>query len=221
MLLGYIRKRWFTIALLLIVLIAIARKNLRFQAGDTAAPPREEPREKYTDDVAPAKSASLLNLGSDGAGPRVLLPEIDDATSMAFLKRFAQVAVAEQKKFGMPASVLLGCAYINSFAGRRDCAIQANNYLAVRCSPDWTGPVSSCSGACFRQYETAWESIRDFNVHFSRKDWYVALRKSAGQDWKQWARVLADHRVSDVEDFSEKLPDVIREYRLYELDSPD
>ncbi|MBK9338193.1 MAG: glucosaminidase domain-containing protein [Lewinellaceae bacterium] len=217
MIVTFVKKRWFSIALVLIVLVAVARKNVRFQADDTAAPAAGKTLEKYTEDATP-KATALMNIAGDGSQKPVRLPDVDDATTVAFLKRFASVAVTEQEKFGIPASVLLACAYLNSFAGQRTCATEANNYLATRCTADWGGPVVSISGACFRQYDTAWESIRDFNVYHSQKDWYTALKKSAKKDWKAWARGLAAHRVSDVEQFEAEMAEVIQAYRLFELD---
>lgn len=218
MLLEFVKKRWFTLALVLLLLAAILRKNVRFQPGDASRPPATETYEKYTDAASAPKATALLNVGGDGMPTTVRMPDVEEAATVAFLKRFAQVAVTEQEKFGMPASVLLACAYVNSFAGRRACATEANNYLAARCSAEWSGPEMDDSGTCFKKYETAWESIRDFNVSHSRKDWFEALKMKSNRDWKTWVRGLATHRVSDVENFEKEMVRVIEEFRLFELD---
>ncbi len=159
-----------------------------------------------------------MSLGADGASAPARMPAMDDVAAMAFLKRFREVARGEQQKFGMPASVLLACAYVNSFAGQRDCALQANNFLALRCTAEWSGPVATCSGACFRKYNTAWESIRDFNLYLSKRDWYVSLKKKAKPDWRTWVKALREHHVSDVENFEGEMAKVIQQYQLFELD---
>lgn len=214
----FLKKRWFSVALVALLLAAIVRKNLRINVGDSAMPAKKEQQEKYTAEPVIAQRSAMLSLGADGTSGAVRMPATDDAAAMAFLKRFGQVAVAEQKKFGMPASVLLACTYLNSFAGRRDCTVQANNYLAIRCTAEWGESSVTCSGACFRQYNTPWESIRDFNVQLSKQKWYGALKKSAKQDWRAWAKALAGHRVSDVENFEQEMVRVIQQYRLHELD---
>ncbi len=214
----FIKKRWFTIALLLILLIAAVRKNLHVDGDDTAAPVSKERPEIYTEEPASAKSASMLNLGSGESNSKVQLPEIDEATAVAFLQRFGKAMVAEQQKFGVPASVLLACAYVNSFSGRRGCAREANNYLAIPCTKDWDGPRANFNGTCFRQYETAWESIRGFSLFLQQKPWFASLKKSAGQDWKAWTKGLAKRDLSDVQQFESELVRVIEAYRLYELD---
>ncbi|MCK6694172.1 MAG: glucosaminidase domain-containing protein [Thermoanaerobaculia bacterium] len=214
----FLKKRWFSAALVVLLLLAFARKNLRINVGGSTAPAPKEQPEKYTREKSIAQGSSLLNLGADETSGSLRLSAPDDATAMAFLKRFSQVAVAEQKKFGMPASVLLACAYVNSFAGRRDCTVQANNYLAVRCSADWGGPVVTCAGACYRQYNTPWESIRDFNVQLSKREWYAHLKKSAKNNWRAWLKTLAEKGASDVVNFEGEAVKVIQKYRLDELD---
>lgn len=214
----FIKKRWFSVALVMLVLIALVRKNLRINVGDSAHPSPKEQLDKYTNEPSVAQNTSLLGISTGGSPATHRLPEIADATAIAFLKRFSEVAVTEQERFGMPASVLLACAYVNSFAGQRDCATGANNYLATHCSANWDGAVVTLSGTCFKQYETAWESIRDFNVQLSSRDWYRPLCKSAGQDWQAWAKGMSSQQVSDVENFEQELVSVIRRYRLFELD---
>lgn len=218
MILGFFKKRWFSVALVLIVLLAIFRNNLRINVARTPSPAAREQREKYTGDAVAARSASMLQLGANGPAPAVHLPETDDATSMAFLKRFAQVAVAEQKKFGIPASVILASAYVNSFAGKRECAASANNFQALHCSAEWGGAVASISGTCFRKYNTAWESIRDFNQYISQRNWFDSVRRSAGSDWHSWLRAFSEHRESDVDQFETEAGNIIQRFRLAELD---
>ncbi|TNE50764.1 MAG: hypothetical protein EP344_17095 [Bacteroidetes bacterium] len=215
---GILKKHWFTIALLLIVLIAIARRNLRFETVETPALTEPANTEKYTDNRSASRGAALLQLAGDATNARVSMPVVDESTAVAFLQRFGRVAVAEQEKFGIPASVLLACAYVNSFAGQRACAVEANNYLALRCAASWDGPTAVCSGACFRKYNSAWESIRDFNFYLIRCDWYPGLKEKAGKDWRAWVKGLAANQMSDVEHAGAEMERVIEAYRLFELD---
>ncbi|MFN0013494.1 MAG: glucosaminidase domain-containing protein [Saprospiraceae bacterium] len=213
MILEFVKKRWFTIALVVLALFAVVRKNTRTSSKNT-----DDRYEKYTDTKPSRQSNTMLNVASSGASGTVRFPPTDEAQTIAFLKRFAQVAIAEQRKFGIPASVLLACAYVNSFAGQRACATEANNYLANHCTNDWAGPTLEASGSCFKKYETAWESIRDFNVTNSNKAWYTAAKNKARPNWKPWANAMAKSRVSDVENVEAEMICIIEEYRLFELD---
>lgn len=217
------RRHWFALALVLLVLLALWRRRPPSQPAELVpmTPVKETP-ERFTQRLYTApQSASLVDAPAEpvaAAGTR--LPAIDDATTVAFLQRFARTAVAEQERFGMPASVLLASAYINSFAGKRNCATEANNYVALRCTADWPGAVITLDGVCYRRYNTAWESLRDFNAYHSRKAWYAELKKNAGRDWKKWLKGLAAQGVSDVANFEAEAARIITAFRVYELDEP-
>ncbi len=215
------RKHWFTLALVLLVLLALWRRRSPSPAGELVplSPPREMPG-RFTESEAKPEPAALIASSEETPVAGARLPAIDDATAVAFLQRFSRTAIAEQERFGMPASVLLACAYVNSFAGKRKCAVEANNYLAMRCTADWPGQVASLEGVCYRRYNTAWESLRDFNAHYSRKAWYAETKKKAGRDWRKWLKALAEHGVSDVANFEAEASRVITAFRVYELDEP-
>ncbi len=218
----FLRKHWFTVALVLLVLLALWRRRAPGPPAELVPlTPAKEAPERFTQvDPAP-QTASVVDAASQPVrGSGVRLPSIDDATAVAFLQRFSRTAIAEQERFGMPASVLLACAYVNSFAGKRSCATEANNYLATRCTADWAGAVLTLEGVCYRRYNTAWESIRDFNAYYSRKGWYADLKKNAGRDWRKWLKSLAGHGVSDVANFEAEAVRIIEAFRVYELDEP-
>lgn len=219
-----VRQHWFTLALALIVALALWRRRPPTVPAELVpmTPVKEAP-ERFTQQSADAapQAASLVDAPKEPtATAGVRLPALDDATTVAFLQRFARTAVAEQERFGMPASVLLACAYVNSFAGKRNCATEANNYVAMRCTADWAGAVHTLDGICYRLYNTAWESLRDFNVYYSRKAWYAELKKNAGRDWKKWLKELAARGVSDVANFEAEATRLIATFRVYELDEP-
>ncbi|MCS7037616.1 MAG: glucosaminidase domain-containing protein [Saprospiraceae bacterium] len=216
-------RHWFTLALALLVLLALWRRRPPSAPAELIPlTPMKEAPERFTQrpEAAP-QSASLVDAPTESvASTGARMPALDDATTVAFLQRFARTAIAEQERFGMPASVLLASAYVNSFAGKRKCAVEANNYVAMRCTADWPGAVVTLDGACYRRYNTAWESLRDFNAYYSRKAWYAELKKNAGRDWRKWLKGLAAQGVSDVANFEAEATRVITAFRVYELDEP-
>jgi len=216
MLWKFFKTNWFSIALVLIVLLAIARKSFTFFMSGTGSKNGKAKTEKYTDLAQVADAKSLLGLMSGSAKGKQHLPEITETEAAAFFQRFGKVAQGERKKFGVPASVTLALAYVNSFAGKRAISTEAINYFALPCSNDWDGKMAQVEGHCFRQHNTPWESFRDFSIYLAAQDWFGDLRKSAGHDWKAWVKGMKD--VSDVLDSQEALIQVISKYRLYELD---
>lgn len=216
MLWKFFKTHWFSIALILIVLLALVRKNLGNIIGGTKN--SKAKAEKYTDLAALHDTKSLLGiLGSSGLNAQAL-PNIQETDAIQFIKRFSKLAQAEQKKFGVPASVMLSLAYVNSYAGSRTPATQANNFFALPCTTQWDGAMTQLEGHCFRKYNTPWESFRDFSIFLAGQDWLGPLRKSAGGDYKSWINGMIG--VSDVPNARSELLRVIETYQLYQFDKP-
>lgn len=213
-----IKTNWFTIALALLVLLFIARKNLQLGTGKAASPEQKEQPETNPEKYTSAGSNNLLGFSAETAPNALQKYSPDETTTVAFLKRFGKVTVSERKKFGVPASVLLACAYVNSAAGLRESATTANNYFALPCTDGWKGESAKLGGRCVRKYETAWLSFRDFSIFLTSQDWFGPLRQSAGGDWKAWVKELDKRNISDVPNFGEEMEKVITAYRLYDLD---
>lgn len=213
MLWKFIKTNWFAVALMFLLLVAIGRNNPRFRFWDAGKPTVSTG--KYTT-VNPGSTAHLDLFGESGA-PTVSMPTVDDATAVSFLQRFGNVAVNERKKFGIPPSVLLACAYVNSFSGQREAAQQGNNFFALPCT-GWDGSIVTIEGQCFRKYDTAWASFRDFGLYMGSQPWFSTVRQDAGSDWQQWLKALDGKGVSDVRNHTSEIKTIIETYRLYELD---
>ncbi len=213
----FFKTNWFPIAVVVLILAAVVKKNLLSSVTNIGK--GRNATEKWTDGSAIASAAeSHAGLFTWSSGSTVKLPDISEAVAIPFLQRFGRVAAGEQQKFGIPASVILACAYVNSFSGQRDWAHQYHNYFALGCTSDWEGASEQVGGVCVRKYEKAWDSFRDFSKYLSSRKDFAALRQSCADDWKAWAKALGAKKISDVSDFETELLRVIETYRLYELD---
>jgi hypothetical protein len=212
----FIKTNWFPIAILLLVLIAMIRR--KFQLPPGLPGPAVGVVEKYTEEKGASAQASRMGIFPGGSGGRVSLPDIPAAEAEAFLRRFSKVAMSERKKFGVPASVLLAHAYVNSFAGRRKTATEGNNFTALVCGGNWDGLTMDSEGYCFRKYDTPWESFRDFSIFLAAQNWVAETRAAAGKKWKPWVDAFDAHGLSDVAAYSGHMEEIIQAYRLFELD---
>lgn len=213
----FFKTNWFPIAVIVLVLAAIVKKNLLGSVSNTGKGPTAT--EKLTMGGAIASAGeSHAGIFSWASRTSVALPDIPESVAIPFLQRFGRVAVGEQQKYGVPASILLACAYVNSFSGQRDWARQYHNYFALGCASDWAGASETAGGVCIRRYEKAWDSFRDFSRYLSGREDFAVLRQSCGTDWKAWAKALHTQKISDVSDFETEVLKVIEAYRLYELD---
>lgn len=211
---NFIKTNWFFIAAGLLVLVALVRQNYKRLGIGYITTRTSQIVSIPVEDYHP----TAFGLAKDQAPRQAAASAVDQATATAFLKRFSHVAVSERKKFGIPASVLLGTAFLNSGVGLSKAAQEANNFFATPCSADWEGESTTLSNRCVRKYETPWASWRDFSIFINTQLWYGKLRQTAGKDWRKWAKGLDNKGISPISNFGNKLEEVISYYRLYELD---
>ena len=225
----YVARHWFKLSLLLLVIIACFRKELSFslQLNSTKEDKKVEqkkvsPDTKFTT-VAPAESSDgtplsiFGNLLSSG-NKKEEFPAMDELSKTTFMKRFYPVALAERKKYGVPASIILANALHQSFAGKRDLTLKSYNHFALPCTFDWTGASEKMGDECYRKYENAWLSFRDHSV-FITSGKFAELRNLGDTNYKAWANGLqklgypggGDHLADD-------LIEIIEKYKLTDLD---
>ena len=140
-----------------------------------------------------------------------------------YVKRFAAVAKAEMKKFGIPASITLAQGLIESDAGFSRLARSNNNHFGMKCFSRRC-KKGHCSNFTddshkdfFRKYGTAWESYRAHSKMLHEKR-YRPLHKLGKQDYKAWAKGLKKAGYATDKRYAEKLIHIIEELRLYEYD---
>ena len=176
------------------------------QAVSKPAPAKPKPR---------AKKSPALNTNIAGL-------ESADARTRQYIIRFHKVAVAEMKKFGVPASVSLAQGLVESQAGQSKLARNNNNHFGMKCF------AKNCKkGHCsnhyddshkdfFRVYNNAWESWRAHSKMISSGR-YSGLKKY-GKDYKKWAYGLKRLGYATDKKYAETLIRVIKRYKLYQFD---
>ncbi len=219
---GYCREHWFKLSLLTLILVFLYKKELsvNFKIGS------KEPKKEIKDNKITSTKNNLTDeiplsiFGSSGTFRRKTeeMPTIDEATKIAYMKRFAQVAVAERRKFGIPASIILANALRQSYAGQRDFATRSNNQFGMRCTDDWTGASDQYDDNCLRHYESAWSSFRDHSTVLSSGK-FANLKQFGDKDYKAWAKGLQDNGYpSNSAHLADDLIQIIEHYKLYQLD---
>ena len=149
----------------------------------------------------------------------------DDAETRrakAYIRRFRKVARAEMKKFGIPASIKMAQALVESRAGTSQLARENNNHFGIKCFS------KSCKkGHCsnfgddhhkdfFRIYPTAWESWRAHSLMLTRGRYRKLL--DYGTDYRKWAYGLKELGYATDPSYAETLIRTIEEFQLWRLD---
>jgi flagellum-specific peptidoglycan hydrolase FlgJ len=213
----FVKKNWFYVGLAVLAVVYF-RKELKTYFHSSS----QSGQEKFTQATPPENGQSLFGIGTtEAATPttnKVAMPEIKEGEAKAFLRRFAKVSQGEFQKFKVPASAFLALAYINSHAGQRTTATEANNYFARACGSQWEGERLEQGGQCFRRYERPWDSFRDASSQLSATRWAQALVQGKEMGWEKWVEAFAENGYSDVQNAKEEMTKVIQAYRLFELD---
>lgn len=135
----------------------------------------------------------------------------------ALAERFAQVAAAEQAKFGIPASITLASLLLHSQGGKAALVQKGNNFFAMPCTPDWLGDTVNEGGRCYRYYESAWMSIRDHSL-FMTTGKQTKFRQLRGKPYREWARAIERTAVYPHPHMASQLLRTIERFELQQYD---
>lgn len=139
-----------------------------------------------------------------------------------YIERFAPIAVAEMKKFGVPASISLAQGLVESRAGTSKLAVGNNNHFGIKCfskncsKGHCTNHTDDTHKDFFRKYNTAWESWRAHSVMISSGR-YAKLKKN-GKDYKKWANGLQEVGYATDKGYARKIIEIIERYNLQKYD---
>ena len=80
-------------------------------------------------------------------------------TYLAYIEEWKAIAIQEQEDYGIPASITMAQALLESQAGQSELAVEAKNHFGIKCTSEWFGGVyyhdDDSEGECFRQYGNA------------------------------------------------------------------
>lgn len=140
-----------------------------------------------------------------------------------FISTYADIAVMEMQRTGIPASITLGQAILESSWGQGTIAKNANNFFCIKCFNGWTGPTFDAKDdepglSCFRKYESILRSFHDHSDFLKDNVRYQPLFKYAVTDYKNWSEGLKDCGYATDEKYADKLIGIIENYGLWIYD---
>ena len=138
-----------------------------------------------------------------------------------YILKWSETAIDQMIASGVPASITLAQACLESANGTSTLAVQANNHFGIKCR-GWSGPSfrhdDDLKDECFRSYDNAEQSFSDHSDFLRYNDRYAFLFDLAPTDYKGWARGLKKAGYATDPQYAEKLIKIIEDYRLYEYD---
>lgn len=134
-----------------------------------------------------------------------------------YVQQYKELAMAEMKRTGIPASITLAQGLLETGYGQSDLALNANNHFGIKCKSDWTGQSVShdddSKGECFRKYASVEDSYRDHS-EFLRRPNYTFLFAIDPKDYQGWAYGLKKAGYATNPIYAQKLIKFIEENDL-------
>lgn len=160
-----------------------------------------------------------------------------------FIEGLMRVAVEEQERFGIPASIKIAQAIIESGWGRDGLAKNYNNYFGIKHKSYYNKVEKKLVSAPilvttheynksrqkyyikdkFITYETRWASIRHHSLFLKERidngqnSAYVKLRTTDIHDYKTWAKHLQNTGYATSPRYSKTLISIIESYNLNKI----
>lgn len=139
-----------------------------------------------------------------------------------YIVKYAQIAVAEMNRTGVPASITLAQGILESGNGKSELAAKSNNHFGIKCHSDWTGAKvyhdDDEKGECFRKYKKVQHSFEDHSDFLVRGSRYEFLFELAPTDYRGWAKGLKKAGYATAPDYADRLIKIIEEEDLYTYD---
>lgn len=152
--------------------------------------------------------------------------------AIKYIDTYKDLAVKEMERSGIPASIKLAQALLESDYGNSPLATNANNHFGIKCGKFWTGKIyekeddetdqeGNKINSCFRVFESVEASFiahSDFIKDAKKQHRYGFLFTIQTTDYQAWAHGLKQAGYATDPDYAKKLLHIIEKYKLHELD---
>ena len=137
-----------------------------------------------------------------------------------YIDKYKQVALDQEKEFGIPAPITLAQGILESGAGTSKLTVNSNNHFGIKALGGWGGgvylawddePVKSR----FRTYASAEESFRDHSLVLKNSPRYRSLFSKSVFDYRSWAVGLQAAGYATAPNYAKALIGYIDAYAIY------
>jgi LysM repeat protein len=135
-----------------------------------------------------------------------------------YVNTYKALAIAEEQRSGVPASITLAQGLHESEAGMSELVRNSNNHFGIKCKEDWKGASyyhdDDRKQECFRVYATAADSYRDHSDFLRQGSRYTFLFQLDPTDYEGWAYGLKKAGYATNIRYSQILIKLIKDYNL-------
>ena len=145
-----------------------------------------------------------------------------NAIYMNYIRSNNKLAIQHMNEYGIPASIKLAQALLESKAGTSELARNHNNHFGIKCSSNWTGPCAMYADDTptdrFRIYSNIRESYEDHSLFLQQNSRYRMLFDFEPRDYISWAKGLQQCGYATDRNYADKLIRLIEAYKLDRYD---
>lgn len=135
-----------------------------------------------------------------------------------YINEHKKLAMAEQKRTGVPAAIKLGQGILETAAGTSELKLNANNHFGIKCKKEWRGETyqytDDAPNECFRKYKCTEDSYRDHSDYLRTGTRYAALFTLPVTDYAGWATGLKRCGYATNPRYTQQLIRIIEDFKL-------
>ena len=143
-------------------------------------------------------------------------------TRAEYIETYELLAIQEMQRTGIPASITLAQACLESGNGNSVLSRKSNNHFGIKCKSSWTGKRvyhdDDSKDECFRHYNSVEKSFEDHSNFLLENSRYSSLFTLKLTDYKGWARGLKKAGYATNPKYADQLIEIIEQYELYLYD---
>lgn len=144
------------------------------------------------------------------------------ADILAYIDKYKQIALDQERQYGIPAPITLAQGILESGAGKSGLTRNSNNHFGVKALGGWSGGVYKAwddepQKSSFRVYASAAESFRDHSLVLKNSSRYRSLFSKSIYDYRGWAIGLQRAGYATAKNYAAALIGFIDTYRLYAI----
>lgn len=151
-----------------------------------------------------------------------------DTPVVNYIEQYKAIAISEMERTGIPASITLAQAVVESKYGTSTLAVQSNNHFGIKCKGSWEGRSvyykdddyqnGKLINSCFRGYDDPVQSYYDHSDFLLGNKRYQPLFQLYKTDYKGWAKGLKKCGYATDPKYATALIETIEKYQLYIYD---
>ncbi len=143
-------------------------------------------------------------------------------TREEYIRKYQLLAISEMNRSGIPASIKMAQACLESGNGNSELSRRSNNHFGIKCKSDWNGGKTyhddDEANECFRKYHSVEDSYVDHTNFLMRSPRYAFLFQLAPTDYVGWANGLRKAGYATNPQYAKMLIDIIELNQLWRLD---